>query len=93
MNNSPLPTGLYELLHTKQLHQRLEKLDLLTQAEWHAIDPEEIHNRLAVPLAREVAAYIQEVIKKTKLKPIYQIWKKYCCNPRNFSSLLSSFFQ
>ena len=60
MNN--LPIGLYDLLHTKQLHSRLEKAGLLDQAKWIDIAPEEIHTRLAVPLSREIAAFIREVV-------------------------------
>ena len=57
-----LPIGLYDLLHTKQLHSRLEKAGLLDQAKWINIAPEEIHTRLAVPLSREIAAFIREVV-------------------------------
>ncbi len=92
MNNSPLPTGLYELLHTKQLHQRLENLDLLTQAEWHAIDPEEVHNRLAVPLAREVAAYIQEVIKKDKTETNLSNLEEMLLQSPDFFQIIEQFF-
>ena len=57
-----LPIGLYDLLHTKQLHSRLEKAGLLDQAKWGSIAPEEIYTRLAIPLSREIVKFIREAV-------------------------------
>lgn len=57
-----LPVGIYDLLHTPKLQQRLEQLNLLDRAVWSSIDPEELRHRLAIPLTREVASYISETI-------------------------------
>lgn len=61
-----LPTGLYDLLHTRELHQRLQEAGLLDRAEWAAIDHDELPHRLVIPLTREVAAFIAETIAGTK---------------------------
>lgn len=55
-----LPVGVYDLLHTVELHMRLEQLGLLDRAEWSLIDPEGMHHELASSLARAVAAHVTE---------------------------------
>ncbi|WP_041463799.1 DEAD/DEAH box helicase [Pelodictyon luteolum] len=57
-----LPTGLYDLLHTEKLHKRLEEEGLLDRAQWAEVDRDEIHHRVAIPLSREIAAFISESI-------------------------------
>ena len=60
--SSSLPEGLYDLLHTTQLHKRLEKAGLLERAVWSDFSAEEFHHHLAIPLAHEIAAFISEAI-------------------------------
>jgi len=45
---SNLPVGLYDLLHTSQLHIRLEKAGLLESSVWSEILPEEFNRRLVL---------------------------------------------
>jgi superfamily II DNA or RNA helicase/HKD family nuclease len=59
-----LPIGLYDLLHTKELQARLSDSGLLNQAEWGKIDPSQLTNYLAIPLAREIARFIGETLTK-----------------------------
>ena len=40
MNN--FPTGLYDLLHTVQLHKKLEESGLLERAEWSSFEAEDL---------------------------------------------------
>ncbi|HNW12999.1 MAG TPA: DUF3427 domain-containing protein, partial [Candidatus Rifleibacterium sp.] len=57
-----LPAGLYDLLYTAELKQRLESAGLLDRAVWSKVDVEELKRLLAVPLAREIATYIGHVL-------------------------------
>lgn len=57
-----IPTGLYELLRTKKLHNRLENAGLLDRAVWHKISREELKAQLAIPLAREITILLNERI-------------------------------
>ena len=58
MNN--FPTGLYDLLHTVQLHKKLEESGLLERAEWSSFEAEELQQHLVIPLAHEIAIFISE---------------------------------
>ncbi|MCC6696787.1 MAG: DUF3427 domain-containing protein [Candidatus Hydrogenedentes bacterium] len=60
-----LPDGLYELLHTPQLRKRLEEAGLSQRAAWESIDPAELPTRLTTHVARELAAYVTEIITGT----------------------------
>ncbi|MEI8033515.1 MAG: DUF3427 domain-containing protein [Chlorobiaceae bacterium] len=57
-----LPVGIYDLLSTPQLRKRLEQAGLLERAEWSAFEPEELKYRMALPLAREIAGFISDVV-------------------------------
>ena len=57
-----LPVRIYDLLSTAQLQKRLEASGLLDRAEWSTFDPEELQHRMAIPLAREIAGFISEVV-------------------------------
>ena len=57
-----LPIGLYDLLHTKELNDRLVNSGLLDQSEWSKIDKSQIADYLAIPLAREISLFIAETI-------------------------------
>ena len=77
MNN--FPTGLYELLHTVQLHKKLEESGLLERVEWSSFEAEELQQHLVIPLAHEIAKFISESLigKKgdtfvLKLEEIFQ---------------------
>ncbi len=60
-----LPAGLYDLLYTAELKQRLEAAGLLDRAVWSKVDVEELKRLLAVPLAREIAAYIGQILSSS----------------------------
>jgi len=57
-----LPAGFYDLLYTAELKKRLEAAGLLDKAIWAKVDVEELKRLLAVPLAREIAAYIGQLL-------------------------------
>ena len=57
-----LPPGLYDLLHTTELRKRIEKAGLLDRAIWGNIEIEELPNKLAILLSREISSYISQII-------------------------------
>jgi len=57
-----LPPGLYDLLHTTELRKRIEKAGLLDRAIWGSLDIEELPNKLAILLSREISSYISQII-------------------------------
>lgn len=85
-----LPIGIYDLLHTAQLHNRLEKAGLLDRAVWNDLEPEELQHRLAIPLAHEIASYISEVISGKKGEALTQVLDKLFQSPEVFSSILET---
>jgi len=85
-----LPIGIYDLLHTTQLHKRLEKAGLLDRAVWHDLEPEELHYRLAIPLAHEIASYISEVISGKKGEALTQALDKLFKSPQVISTILEA---
>jgi superfamily II DNA or RNA helicase/HKD family nuclease len=54
-----IPDGLYELLHTRGLHKRLEEDGLMDRSQWIKADKQMIHHYIALPLARELTAIIE----------------------------------
>lgn len=50
--------GIYELLHTRKLHEQLVKSGLLERSVWAVLEPEELVHRLSVVLARKIAVFI-----------------------------------
>lgn len=61
-----LPAGIYELLHTKELHERLENQGLLANVIWSSFDKNELKHRLVMPLAHEIASLISEKFIENK---------------------------
>jgi HKD family nuclease len=61
-----LPAGIYDLLHTNELHERLENNGLLNNAIWASFDKNELKHRLVLPLAREIASFICEILDEKK---------------------------
>ena len=57
-----LPPGLYDLLYTTELRKRIEKAGLLDRAIWGNLDIEELPNKLAILLSREISSYITQII-------------------------------
>ena len=57
-----LPPGLYDLLHTTELRKRIEKAGLLDRVIWGNIEIEELPNKLAILLSREISSYISQII-------------------------------
>lgn len=85
-----LPAGLYELLHTKQLQNRLEKEGLLDRAVWAKFEPDELKTYLAVPLAREIALFISENVLGKSNSQFEQALNKAFESPDVLLSLLES---
>lgn len=56
------PAGLYDLLHTKQLHNSLKQAGILDRAVWAKFEPDELKTHLTITLAREIALFISENI-------------------------------
>lgn len=85
-----IPVGVYDLLHTSELHRRLDKAGLLERADWVAIDPVELNHRLAVSLSREIASFMSETILGKKgdllIKALEEIFK----SPDVLCSLIES---
>jgi len=65
-NKKILPAGIYELLHTNELHERLENQGLLDNVIWSSFDKNELKYHLVVPLAREIASFISDKFIETK---------------------------
>ena len=58
-----LPPGLYDLLHTTELRKRIEKAGLLDRVIWGNLQNiEELPNKLAILLSREISSYISQII-------------------------------
>jgi superfamily II DNA or RNA helicase/HKD family nuclease len=55
-----LPEGLYELLHTKGLHELLEQEHKLGDCRWMPVDPQMLHHYIALPIARRLASLIEQ---------------------------------
>ena len=87
---SELPVGIYDLLHTNQLHIRLEKAGLLDRATWSAFEPDELRHRLAIPLAREIAIFISENVFGKKGNQFEQALIEAFQSPEVFQSLLET---
>jgi superfamily II DNA or RNA helicase/HKD family nuclease len=85
-----LPTGLYELLHTRALHQHLEKAGLLNNARWKEIDPEQLYQHLAVPLSREIAAYVRELLKGVRDEEVPGYLEEFLLSPGEFGEIVQA---
>lgn len=85
-----LPTGLYDLLHTSQLQKRLQESGLLSRAVWSNIEPQELPVRLAIPLAREIAGYLAEILAGEKNEPCEQEITKALCAPDALHDILEA---
>jgi superfamily II DNA or RNA helicase/HKD family nuclease len=85
-----LPFGLYELLHTKELHDRLEQAGLMDLSDWKKIKSEELHRYLAVPLARTVAGFIQEKVSPSQSEETLEAMERMLLNSREFLDLIET---
>ena len=85
-----LPAGLYDLLHTQQLHTRLVDAGLFDRAVWSKFEPEELKNHLAIPLAREIAQFISENVIGKKGSEFKQALNDAFESPEIWLSLLES---
>jgi len=61
-----LPDGIYDLLHTNELHERLESQGHLNSVIWSSFDKSDLQHRLIKPLAREIASFISEKLVEKK---------------------------
>ncbi len=87
---SNLPVGLYDLLHTSQLHIRLEKAGLLESSVWSEILPEEFNRRLVLPLAYEIANFISEVLSGKKGEVLLEALQEAFQSPVFLSSIIDA---
>jgi len=85
-----LPAGLYDLLHTRELHRRLEEAGVLDRAEWAGIDPDELPHRLVIPLAREIAEYLAETISGKKNERLKKTFETALQAPESMRSIVKS---
>ena len=84
-----LPAGLYDLLHTAQLHKRLEEFGLLEQAEWSSFEAEELQQYLVIPLAHEIAKFISDSLTGRKGDTLAQKLEDIFQSPEILSSVLA----
>ena len=87
---SYFPVGLYELLHTKQLHNRLEQAGLLDRSVWTKFGPDELKSHLAIPLAREIALFISDNVLGKNASQFEQALNKAFESPDIWLALLES---
>ena len=85
-----LPAGLYELLHIKQLNNRLEQAGLLDRTVWAKFEPDELKTHLAIPLAREIALFISDNVLGKKGSQFEQALKATFESPDIWLTLLES---
>ena len=85
-----LPAGIYDLLHTKQLHTRLEAAGLLDRAVWSKFEPDELKDHLAKPLAREIALFISDTVIGKKGDQLEQALSEAFESPGTWLRLLES---
>lgn len=90
ISTNDFPTGLYELLHTIQLHNRLEQAGLLDRAVWAKFEPNELKTHLAIPLAREIAIFISDNVLGKKGSQFEQALKDAFESPDIWLTLLES---
>jgi hypothetical protein len=60
------PVGLYDLLSTSQLHEKLQNAEVLNRAIWGELDSTELKQRLALPLAKEISKYLADTVSESK---------------------------
>ncbi|MBO8092318.1 MAG: DUF3427 domain-containing protein [Prosthecochloris sp.] len=80
--------GLYDLLHTRSLHRRLDVAGLLDLAEWSSLDPDELQHRLAQPIAREVAVFVAEAVAGNAPDKLLDALQKVFRSPEVLVTLL-----
>ncbi len=85
-----LPSGLYELLHTRELHRCIEQAGLMNLSEWKKIKSEELHRYLAVPLARTVARFIQDKVRSSQSEETLVAMEKMILHSQDFLDLMES---
>jgi len=67
-----LPPGLYDLLQTPALKQRLQASGAIEAAVWANVDPVELSNKIAAHLAKELASYLTETVFAKKDSELWQ---------------------
>jgi len=88
LNMNELPVGLYDLLHTTQLHKRLEKAGLLDRAQWTDFDRDELQHRLAIPLSREIASFIAEAVTGRKAEHLAEALNEAFRSPEVLQAIM-----
>ena len=83
-----LPTGFYDLLHTVELHTRLEKAGLLDQAIWSKIEANELPYRLADAMAKEISIFFTETISSSKNDNLSEAINAVFQSPEIFKTIL-----
>ena len=87
-----LPTGLYDLLHTNELHDRLEKSGLLDRVVWQSIGIDDFINYMSKPLAHEIAIYISEIISGRKEDNLIETLEKVFESPATLNNIIKSMY-
>ncbi len=83
-----LPVGIYDLLRTRALDERLGLEQLTELAEFSEIDPDEVRQRLAIILAREIAGTIAENVSGGKAELVAEIKKLIFQSPELLEQML-----
>jgi superfamily II DNA or RNA helicase/HKD family nuclease len=86
-----LPSGLYDLLYTVRLHQRLEAAGLLDQARFNALDSNELPQRLAVALAKELSSFLAEELSEVNANTLLSEIDRLFLSPDKLSLFIEAF--
>ncbi len=84
------PIGLYDLLHTKALHERLDAAGLLKRSAWAELDLDEFQHRLSQPIAREIAAFFAEAVAGKSSDKLLDALQKVFQSPEVLVSVLQA---
>ena len=61
-----LTPGFYDLLHTVELHNKLQRHGLLTRSDWTKIESSELPQRLADAIAKELSSFFAAELSSVK---------------------------
>lgn len=78
------------MLYTAELKQRLEAAGLFDKAIWTKIDVEELKRLLAVPLAREIASYIGQILSSCPDENLVETISQNLQRPEDIISIIEA---
>mgnify|MGYP003384182848 CR=1 FL=1 len=83
-----LPSGIYDLLYTTELHDRLKHEGLLDRAEFKDCDPLELRQHLATLLSRVLSRYISDKYPHSHPDEWVEQVSKMCESPTSMMEAL-----